>query len=445
MRRLPELLPSCLVLACVAALAGCGGDAPQSAAQALATQAPAPQAPVAASTSSTTPSAPAAAVPVEARSAAHSNLPAWSAALYDAAIGAAARMPLDPHIKNRSKVQEELASGLLQLGEIDRARSVAQSIANWRKGCVLADCAYECVVQGRDADADALLAQAIKVLGQQSDEEVQVWQKARIRAKIARAMLRQGKFEAADPYLLDLEPAEAKLIADERARTAPLEDFEGQVGSLEPALSGTNFDVIKAAMETATLVYEKWYERREERERVEALLRANWDKLPRDLRLAAILRMSESALRRGDKAVSSKLLDETRLLVSALRWQPEHKLPIEAKIAELLHRGGEVDRAAQVVAEALAYYDAERAKIVNIERAGALRPMAEALARTDRKSEALVLYKRVVEEGMENPNSRPRLDDLAATVVSMVANGLEPDATLAARIAEIGAKLDHPW
>jgi hypothetical protein len=57
----------------------------------------------------------------------------------------------------------------------------------------------------------------------------------------------------------------------------------------------------------------------------------------------------------------------------------------------------------------------------------------------------LALYKRVVEEGMENPNARPRLDDLAATVVSMVGVGLEPDAALAARIAEIGAKLDHPW
>jgi hypothetical protein len=437
MRRHPDLMLASFLLACATTGAGCTAEAPEPVAKAPATQSSA-VAPGAGATKE-------AATPAAAKSASWSKLPAWSAALYDAAIGAAERMPLDPHIKNRSKVQEELASGLLAAGEVDRAHALALSIANWRKGCVLADCAYECTVQGRDADAEAHLALAIKVLGQQSDEEVQIWQKGRIRAKIARTMLRQGRLEAAAPYLVDLEPSEAKLVADERARTAPFEDFEQQVGSLAPALSGTNFDAIKAAMETATLVYERWYERREEREKVEALLRANWDKLPRDLRLAAILRMSESALKRGDKGVSLKLLDETRLLVDALRWLPEHRLPTEARIAELLHKAGEVDRAAQVVAAALQYYEAERPKIVNIERAGALRPMAESLARMDRRSEALALYKRVVEEGMENPNARPRLDDLAATVVSMVGVGLEPDAALAARIAEIGAKLDHPW
>ena len=157
MRRHPDLMLASFLLACATTGAGCTAEAPEPVAKAPATQSSA-VAPGAGATKE-------AATPAAAKSASWSKLPAWSAALYDAAIGAAERMPLDPHIKNRSKVQEELASGLLAAGEVDRAHALALSIANWRKGCVLADCAYECTVQGRDADAEAHLALAIKVLG----------------------------------------------------------------------------------------------------------------------------------------------------------------------------------------------------------------------------------------------------------------------------------------
>ena len=117
----------------------------------------------------------------------------------------------------------------------------------------------------------------------------------------------------------------------------------------------------------------------------------------------------------------------------------------DARLATLLFRAGERDGAVQLAAATLGFYDAERAKIVDIDRADALRSLAEAHAAMGDRAAALALYRRVVEEGVANPNSRPRLDDLAATVASMSREGVEPDAALSARIGEIASKLGDPW
>ena len=58
---------------------------------------------------------------------------------------------------------------------------------------------------------------------------------------------------------------------------------------------------------------------------------------------------------------------------------------------------------------------------------------------------ALSAYKRAVEEGVENPNSRPRAEDLSATCLSMAVHGVEPDAVLWTRIRQINDGLGDPW
>jgi hypothetical protein len=58
---------------------------------------------------------------------------------------------------------------------------------------------------------------------------------------------------------------------------------------------------------------------------------------------------------------------------------------------------------------------------------------------------AVAVYKRCVEEGVANPNSRPRADDLAATCCSMALHGVEPDAALWSRLIQVEGKLGDPW
>jgi hypothetical protein len=52
---------------------------------------------------------------------------------------------------------------------------------------------------------------------------------------------------------------------------------------------------------------------------------------------------------------------------------------------------------------------------------------------------ALAAYRTAIEEGVENPNSRPRAEDLCATLCSMATSGVDPDADLKARLHQISA------
>jgi hypothetical protein len=55
------------------------------------------------------------------------------------------------------------------------------------------------------------------------------------------------------------------------------------------------------------------------------------------------------------------------------------------------------------------------------------------------------LLAQAIEEGMENPNSRPRCDDLVDTLVALAKRRIEPSAAIWTRIREIVAGLGDPW
>jgi tetratricopeptide (TPR) repeat protein len=114
-------------------------------------------------------------------------------------------------------------------------------------------------------------------------------------------------------------------------------------------------------------------------------------------------------------------------------------------LAGLLFRAGEKNKAQTRAAEALALFDGSRDKIVNIYRAGALRSLAEAYAAMGDGSAALKVYKKAVEEGVVNPNSRPRAMDLSETCCSMALHEIEPDTELWDRITTIFENLGDPW
>jgi len=78
-------------------------------------------------------------------------------------------------------------------------------------------------------------------------------------------------------------------------------------------------------------------------------------------------------------------------------------------------------------------------------RAGALRPVAEAYHALGDAKTALAIYRIAVDDGAENPNARPRAEDLTETCISMAVRGVQPDERLLTRIRQIEAGLREPW
>src|SRR4029434_4824877 len=96
--------------------------------------------------------------------------------LLDLALASASKMPLDPHIKNRSRAQEAVVDACLQLAQPARALSGIQDIANWRRGTGYADYALYCAQYGRADDAQHALELAQQVADRPADADSQDWQ-----------------------------------------------------------------------------------------------------------------------------------------------------------------------------------------------------------------------------------------------------------------------------
>jgi hypothetical protein len=132
-------------------------------------------------------------------------------------------------------------------------------------------------------------------------------------------------------------------------------------------------------------------------------------------------------------------------MFDAATWTPEDQIAIAARLAGLHQRCGDAAGARRQAQALLALYEVSSPRIVDIYRAGALRPLAELYQALGESATSTSVYRRAVEAGVENPNSRPRAEDLAATCLSMVRCGFAPDAALLARMQQIQAALGAPW
>ena len=92
-----------------------------------------------------------------------------------------------------------------------------------------------------------------------------------------------------------------------------------------------------------------------------------------------------------------------------------------------------------------ALYREHASSIVNIDRADVLRSLAETYQVLGDSMTSLSVYRQVIEEGMINPNSRPRAEDLSTTCCSMAILAVEPDSQLWTRIHQIREGLGQPW
>lgn len=380
----------------------------------------------------------------------------WRADLLDLAFDAASAFPLTPHVKNRSRAQADVVVAALLIDQPDLALRCAESIANWRKGEAIASVAYHQAEHGRLARVHELLAAAQKIAdtgGVATDEKLpsdgietpQEWRRDRIRARIASTYVLLGQNNLADAAAFGTDAAETVPIHAERSRKISGEHFDEHMTRLDAMVATGSFDALGGALASYAELFARFYDDAERRAKVEEKIHVAWAKMPIQLRIETQERLVDAAIDARDEKKALELLDAARAMLVGTNWTAEDDVPLRAKLAALRARAGDVDTARTDADAALASYDAGRERIVNIYRARVLRPLAEAYVATGDFEKARTVYARAIEEGVLNPNSRPRCDDLVATVCSMVVRDVEPDASLRKRISEIRSELGAPW
>lgn len=372
-------------------------------------------------------------------------LEGWRRELLDLAFESAEKLPLLPHAKTRARLQEEVALTCLELDQPGLALEFAEGLRGFRRGTVLAEAALWHAEHGRPEDAERCLQAAAGVVDGPWDEDAQPWQRDRIRARIAATHMRQGRDDLAAPFAADLESSELGPVAEQRAARIGPEEADAFLAGVESVFEGGDFAQVGAALSTCAGILERFWDDAARRELAETRLRAGMARMPVNLQVEGFERLAAAALDHAEVERARAALDEAGALVAGEGLLPETRVPLQARLAVLRARAGQQGAARHEADRALLRFEAELEQIQGTRRADVLRSLAEAYHALGDRDGALTAFRRVVELGVANPNSRPRTEDLAATCCSLARIGLEPDEALATRLAEIAGALGPPW
>jgi hypothetical protein len=360
--------------------------------------------------------------------------------LLDLAFRTASAIPVEPHLADRSKAQEAVVTACLDLDQPQRALRFIRQIEDWRRGAAYADLAFYCARHDRPKAADSYLNLAAQVAQQAED-----WRKDRIKAKIAQAQAYMGQAEAATRSAHGIEASESGKVAHAEAMVCPDDSFDKTMQSLAAVAASGQFDAVKNVVDAYAELFNRFYATPEKRTLVEGNIRASWGKLPVFVQIELLMELAGFSLAHADRAKALEFVNEAGTIRGSANWQPEFSIPFMARLAGLRFRAGDQEKAKAEAKDALNLFQAQRDTIANIYRAGVLRPIAEAYQEMSDTAAALNVYGLALEAGVENPNARPRAEDLAATCCSMALQAVDPGPQLGGRIHNIREGLGDPW
>jgi tetratricopeptide (TPR) repeat protein len=367
---------------------------------------------------------------------------------------AASAFPLNPHIKNRGRAQEKVVMACFDLDQPKLALQFAKGIADWRRGAALADYACYCVIHGDLSEVEHYLGLADQLANDvERDPNPQEWRRDTIKMKIARAYALMGKLDEATKHSTGTDPTSGlaydagwAATTASRAELITAESLGRELAAMDDILVGEGTGHAYSALVTCGRLYEKFYGDAERRAEIEKRIElTQQSKLPFDLRLSTWIHLAKVALDRGDAGKGLELYRKAKDLADSSGLPPDAMVAFTPQLAALRFRAGERDLALADFEAGMKQYHELRDGFRVTKRAEILRPFAESYHAIGDERRAAEVYSLVVEEGMENPNSRPRAEDVSETCLSMAKNGFRPDPKLLGRISEIVRGLGDPW
>jgi tetratricopeptide (TPR) repeat protein len=361
--------------------------------------------------------------------------------LLDVAFRAASAMPLKIHIKNRSRAQEKVIGACLKMDQPRRALEYIQDVKNWRKGVGYADLAYYCVQHELGVEeVPGFLEQAELI-----STVAEGWRSGAIRIKIARTHSWMGQPEEAKKFQTGVEVVDASKMHRERAMQCTPEEAKQQLDVLREVVKSEHFEVTCNGLMSYTELFDRFYETPAIREQAEKDIRDSWSKVTVAVRIQLLTKMAEGAIAHEDRPQAMVYVGEIQEIIDHDQSSHRFHIPFVAAQAELRYRAGDRERARADLDAAYQLVLDEMDKIINIDRAGILRSIAQAYQNMGSTPVALEVYREAIEQGVVNINSRPRATDLSETCCSMAIHGVQPDAALWARIHQIHDELGPPW
>jgi hypothetical protein len=386
-------------------------------------------------------------------------LAAYQVNLLDLASLAASAVPTFPHIKMRSRLQEQVVVACLELEQPRRALEVVEQMKNWRRGIGYADVAFFCAKSGHQSAVPAYLERAraevegmnlqamAEEQGYDGDDEAiegyQSWRRDRVRAKIARTYLFLRQDDKAIEFEEGLEDSEVGVVEVVRAEYLGEDQVANAAMALESIVADGSLDEVRTALRVGLVLLRRF----DQNESLRALLRTKiegcLEKTPLLIRVDTLIALAEG--QQNDSSAARAFLERARETLARNPLAIEDELPLRARLAVARHRVGEGEAARADLAAIVQRFEAGRAELPDLLRADVLIPIAEAYAVVQDRAGALELYRRAAADGAENPNAGARSEDFVAQCCSMARHGIEPDEELWRALRAAHALLRGPW
>ncbi|MEC9047632.1 MAG: hypothetical protein VYA51_06430 [Planctomycetota bacterium] len=387
------------------------------------------------------------------RTVADTELASYQRDLLTLAFDAASKFPSDPHSKNRGLAQEQVLSACFELGVPKLALMFAPRAEGWRRGLAYADFAYFSARQGVTENVERYLEMARNVADEEGkDPNAQQWRIDKIRLKMARALSALGRTKEAGDLSGGIDATSRGAVDEGWSDTVTstvlqmtLDDAKRELESVTAAFSNMSLGEQYSTLLILGGIHGRFFSDEGLRAATAERILNRFFKLPANLRLDAMAPLVGNHVAHGDVDGARDVIVEMAKLVAETTWRPEDKLPQLVRLAELRVDTNEDERARQELARALSLFQESRDEIFDIYRSKALRSVALGFYKVGDEAQAADLLAVAVEEGMQNPNSRPRCFDLVGTCVALAKRGVEPSPELMARLREIADQLGAPW
>jgi tetratricopeptide (TPR) repeat protein len=352
----------------------------------------------------------------------------------------ASLIPPEPHAKDRAKAQEAVALACLDLGMVEQADYLARRIDGWRRGEALGLAGQRYAAAGNADAARRCAMQAAEAAG--GDDS---WTGERVMSLVAGTYARLGDEQAAARALAGV--SQRALGSYEAARAPVVKDAEldGLAASFDRAFALQDLDFARGAFEGYCALLDRVQSDAPRRERALRSIDASIKGFPLDLQVTNLCRVADWLSAHGDAAGARERIDLAAAVLAATTFQAEDVVPLGMSVARSRMRAGDAAAARADIERLRGAYDAKVEYIVDLRRGMSLRALAEGWAMLGERDAALRCWAEALEAGVLNPNSRPRAEDLGATVLSMAVAGVAPTPAMRARIDAIRSGLADPW
>lgn len=373
------------------------------------------------------------------------DLPAWRRRLLEVANRAASSVPEKPHHKTRGKLQDLVVMACFDLDQPALALDYARGINDWRRGCGLAEYARYCAANGHPEPIESSLSQAEEIARALNEAGDQAWRRDRILVKVATCRIEMGFPLEAREIEANVEASEAVPLFLAKARLLPASELDAWLAEARLTATAGGFEGRQSVVQAGGELLRRFYGDEAKRAALEDVVRLATRQMPLPVLVDGLLAFSAAARQAHDAEGASRYAAEAVDACLLATVTADLKGPSLGRAIEAQALAGQVEAAREALEAGIGIYEKERDQLMGIDRADALRGLAQACARLGDTAQATLLYWRVIEEGAENPNARPRSEDLVETLLSMAQVGFEPEPKLFERIESIAKGLRDPW